>query len=264
MIDRGQAYFEKHSFAKNGYLRSRKPTSAALKQAAYDVTVEDNVRLAQYLGLRRQGFSHMASMNQTMGTHFNYLDSSRLDSWIRKYVPFWTYQSRNLGLQAQLLLAHPETTKVFWTTREELRKDQSAGLPPWLAGFALPFGNTVADFSGMFPAADVVRMGDFVSRFPSTPDKSVYALASQFMGGPQFSAVQLLMNKDLFRGGSQIYKPESAFSDVAGYLARAVGPSQQTLSVWDTLSGNRDTASKVTSIGYTLGLFPTVKEYTPR
>jgi hypothetical protein len=45
--------------------------------------------------------------------HFDYTDLSSLDEWIKRFVPFWVWTSRNLPLQMRMLLESPRNINMY-------------------------------------------------------------------------------------------------------------------------------------------------------
>ena len=79
-------------------------------------TVEDSLRGALGWNTYKQaldnGSSHETAMRLSTAAidrfHFNYADLSNFDRGVRNAVPFWTWISRNLGLQLEMLSRKPQ------------------------------------------------------------------------------------------------------------------------------------------------------------
>jgi hypothetical protein len=81
--------------------------------------------------------------------HFNYSETSKLDAQLRRVIPFWTFISRNVPLQAQMMFTNPRAYNHYSSFKRNFR-DQNADdslLPEWMqeaGGFSLPGGLGVA------------------------------------------------------------------------------------------------------------------------
>lgn len=225
------AAFDRNSIPKLVALMAGRPGAGRVGYGVASLTgVEDNVRLAQFIRLSKQEVPFDRAIETVFGTHFDYSDLSKLDKEIRHYVPFWTYRSRSLPLQAQLFMSNPHLSRSLWLTREQNKAEGRNGdnLPPWLAGLTLPWGDKVVDLNNYLPGSDIVALGDAISRLPRQPDQ-IGDIASSFLGGPGISAAEVIFNKQLFSGKPIRERGTSApdqWGQLTRYLASRVGTAQ--------------------------------------
>jgi len=66
--------------------------------------------------------------------HFDYTDLSKFDQWIKRFVPFWVWTSRNLPLQMRMLLENPKNIIMYnharenWNEQFEWETDEDGNL----------------------------------------------------------------------------------------------------------------------------------------
>lgn len=89
---------------------------------------EDIPRLATYLSARRRGMTRDQARDWTRVHHFDYTELTETERSLRRWIPFWTFTSRNTALQARTLITRPGKISQFQAFREEMAK--LAGLPP--------------------------------------------------------------------------------------------------------------------------------------
>jgi hypothetical protein len=83
-----------------------------------------------YMVFRRLGrhadgqFPVNDAINSVAKWHFNYRDISDFDRWAKRAIPFWTFMSRNLPLQIENLVKHPD---VLNRTYGNLQRTLEAG-----------------------------------------------------------------------------------------------------------------------------------------
>ncbi len=114
----------------------------ALVRAGRDIgsTVEDNLRVSQFMDLRRQGFTPEAAKDLVTRTHFDYGSLSDFEKNVMKWlVPFYTFSRFNLPKQLERAVTRPATLETPLRAAAALRDD--AYVPQYLqSGLALPLG----------------------------------------------------------------------------------------------------------------------------
>lgn len=244
------------------------------------VPVEENVRLAQFLALREQGLDYTTAMERVRAVHFDYTDLSTFDRNVRKHIPFWTYRSRNLPMQVQMMMHNPTYSRGLLMGREGLRandNDQS-NIPPWVGGLAMPWGGTVLDLNNYIPASDLIKMSDSATQLGSNPYVMADVAAGMF-GGPAVSTTALVFNRSLYTHQNivdpTLSGPERAVATLMYALKQSGAPGEVTIN-WPKLLGpllGKGTLHdkmltpggvpvSVASRG--LGILPGVKTYEPR
>ena len=72
--------------------------------------VEGSARLAMALNSTlHRGYTAEQTMRRVAKFHFDYDELSELDRHARRYIPFWTFMSRNLPLQLEQMIINPRT-----------------------------------------------------------------------------------------------------------------------------------------------------------
>ena len=76
--------------------------------------VEGPARLALAMNTtRQQGASVVDAMNRISRVHFDYSQISKFDAQMKRFIPFWTFMSRNLPLQVTQMWTKPGTYLRF-------------------------------------------------------------------------------------------------------------------------------------------------------
>lgn len=89
---------------------------------------EDIPRLASYLSALRKGMTREQAASWVRIHHFDYTEITADERILRRVIPFWTFTSRNVALQARTAFTRPGKFSQFEAFREEMAK--LAGLPP--------------------------------------------------------------------------------------------------------------------------------------
>jgi hypothetical protein len=89
---------------------------------------EDSVRIGTFLGDLQRGMSPREAAAHSSKVHFDYGDLTSFEKGVsRRAMPFYTFSSRNIPLQAERVLTRPGKLATLAKAQEEGRK--SAGLP---------------------------------------------------------------------------------------------------------------------------------------
>lgn len=118
------------------------------------VKVEFVVRLAAFKQFIDDGMTAEGAWYRVQRIHFDYTDLSHFDIASKRIVPFWTWTTRNLPAQAELLARNMGIGAKLDMAMLNSQQNDGA-LPPWLmgGGFSLGGGRAL-DFSGV-PSADL-------------------------------------------------------------------------------------------------------------
>lgn len=102
---------------------------------------EDFVRALSYLSARQEGLSAREAAARVAEVHFDYGDLSVTERRVaRRVLPFYTWTSRNIPLQAKTLLTRPGKYANIESIREEVGKSQGVSdLPKWLHKYTREF-----------------------------------------------------------------------------------------------------------------------------
>lgn len=109
-------------------------------------TVEDTARMALFLKHYDPTFKASAETGRSavLSAHFDYSDLSALEMKVKNFVPFFTWASNNLQLQARYLLERPEAITRYWKLQQNVyanfggSEDPSMGAPEWFGALAVP------------------------------------------------------------------------------------------------------------------------------
>lgn len=71
-------------------------------------SVEGSARMGMALDSIRRGQSLEAAVDRVTKFHFNYLELAPMDVTMRRFIPFWTFMSRNLPLQIEQMWLRPQ------------------------------------------------------------------------------------------------------------------------------------------------------------
>ena len=90
--------------------------------------VEDSVRMTTFMGALHRGLGPEEAAARASHIHFDYGDLTPVEKGLmRRLMPFYTFSSRNIPLQAKGILMHPGKYAAVQHARDEGRKQ--AGLP---------------------------------------------------------------------------------------------------------------------------------------
>lgn len=93
--------------------------------------VEGPIRLATALDTLRTGGSAADALDRITRLHFDYSQLSNADRWMRRFVPFWTFTSRNLPLQIQQMWMKPRAFAAYNSFVRNMRdEDGYDGMEP--------------------------------------------------------------------------------------------------------------------------------------
>jgi hypothetical protein len=158
--------------------------------------------------------------------HFNYSETSKFDKQMSRFIPFWTFLSRNVPLQIQQQWTNPRAYQHYASLVRNL-KDQDADqsvMPAWLQQAG---GFMVSPNLALKPDIGATQLGADVERLLN-PQQLAASL------GPQWKVpAQLLANRDFFR-----QKPYSTndYVPVQGEL-RLAQPLLSLLGLTEDLPG---------------------------
>lgn len=175
---------------------------------------EDLIRLATYIGGRRQGLTAREAASRTMKHHFDYGDLSPFEREVlRRFFPFYTFTARNIPLQAKSFIAKPGKYANFEKAREHigmafdidqdefedrLREYQQRGVP-----FPVEIDGNLFAVSTAFPLQDLNQLPWQIIANPS------FASLADF--GDEQVQKALSMLTPLLRTPTELYANKSFF-----------------------------------------------------
>ena len=138
--------------------------------------VEDSMRMTTFMGGLQRGLNPREAAANASKIHFDYADLTlREKKYLRRAMPFYTFTSRNLPLQAKALATRPGRYAAVQKAREEGRKQSGlpvgyeGGLNPYEArqlGLPIKFGDKTFTLSAAAPFTD---LNDLVGLNPAHP-----------------------------------------------------------------------------------------------
>jgi hypothetical protein len=208
--------------------------------------VEGPVRLGLALDSTQAGRGGQDALERITRIHFDYSQVSRFDEKMKKYIPFWTYMSRNMPLQITQMWTKPK----FYAAYNSFKRNfsipapefmpeyiQQAGgfqtgtTPDWLSG--VPVVGTAKDMPFVLqPDLPQNRLLEDINRLAqSASGENAGQLLSDF--NPAFTApLEFLTGQDFYTGRK--YKPDDItkvgiadlpFLPIAGLLGETeMGP----------------------------------------
>lgn len=115
---------------KGGRVLNNKVTRASSK---FNESVEFAARFSMALNDVRAGLSFDEAATRVSRFHFDYTDLSKLDTQMKKFVPFWIWTSRNVPLQMSTMWTRPQVYAMYEHLRENAPVDKNILMPQWLA-----------------------------------------------------------------------------------------------------------------------------------
>ena len=96
--------------------------------------VEGPLRLAMAVDGLRKGMDLEAALDRVIKFHFNYNQVSTFDRTAKRYIPFWTFMSRNLPLQIEQMWLRPQMYLKYQSLVRNLSEAGDPFTPEyWLA-----------------------------------------------------------------------------------------------------------------------------------
>ncbi len=104
-------------------------------------TIEDNLRLGQFLDLKARGFTPEAAAAKVMETHFDYNSLTDFErDWMKRLIPFYTFTRRNVPKQIQRAIQSPGKIATPIRLAGRLQEDEGY-VPEYLqSGLGIPMG----------------------------------------------------------------------------------------------------------------------------
>ena len=159
-------------FVEKGVAEAGSMTSAAYQRLMHNTLTKWNTRFGSYvegtarLGMALDTIERGGSLNQALARitkfHFDYTQVSKMDRTMKRFIPFWTFVSRNLPLQIEQMWMRPRTylqyrsfvrnfsvtpnpfTPDYWLAQGAFTMDPNAATAgdndaPWYLAPDLPF-----------------------------------------------------------------------------------------------------------------------------
>jgi hypothetical protein len=206
------------------------PLAFGVRHASSEV--EAFLRGGHALAVLERGGSFEDALQRVQKFHFNYRDISDFDRAAKQAMPFWTFWSRNIGLQAQVYARRPDKINRSYINMkrniEESADPDEGDAVPWyltndMMGILTPFGSAAGRGRAYFTPD--VPSARFPGQMAQMGDDPLREIMSNLGPGLKIPA-QLLANKDMFTGRE--YRNELTTRDDEGIIPR-LAPSPMQL-----------------------------------
>lgn len=186
-------------------------------------TSEDFLRMAAFRRWYVNGVPETAALasNLSFAVHFDYSSLTRLETKVKKFIPFFVWTRRNIPLQAKLLVERPgiynRYANLMRNAQTSFQEDEYSfadrqPIPSWMGGFA-------ADLDTVVDRGDGVWTRFFFA--PDIPTRDLEQLVQRFSSGNPFS---------------------NGLGFVLDMLSPAIGTSTDLATNPDFFEGNKVTA----------------------
>jgi hypothetical protein len=95
-------------------------------------SMELGARVTMGLTALRKGMNFEEGVGNIARYHFDYTNLSTLDRAMLQFIPFWTFASRNVGLQIINQVARPSRYRMFESAQRNFPAEDQENMPAWL------------------------------------------------------------------------------------------------------------------------------------
>ena len=185
--------------------------------------VERHLRVAHAYDVMKRGGTIDQAVDTVNKWHFNYTDISQFDQNMKLVMPFWTFYSRNIALQAQTWVrSAPKLNRVYVNAQRNLShgEEDDQWVPEWFSdagAIRLPGGDAPnGPVPYLFP--DIPAM-----QFPGQMDKFMTPWTGEVLGdvGPVKLPLEIMAGKQFFSGIP--FKNQPTEAGIIGQGLNAVG-----------------------------------------
>ena len=185
--------------------------------------VERHLRVAHAYDVMKRGGTIDQAVDTVNKWHFNYTDISQFDQNMKLVMPFWTFYSRNIALQAQTWVrSAPKLNRVYVNAQRNLShgEEDDQWVPEWFSdagAIRLPGGDAPnGPVPYLFP--DIPAM-----QFPGQLDKFATPWTGEVLGdvGPVKLPLEIMAGKQFFSGIP--FKNQPTEAGIIGQGLNAVG-----------------------------------------
>lgn len=202
-------------------------------------TIEDNARIALFIDSLNKGKNFDEAASQVRKYLFDYGDLSPFErSTLKRLMPFYTWSRKNLPLQLEAIVRHPDKVNKLNLARENIQFETEVpdledvpsyirealpiyGAEKFLGEPALPGTAKAITLANLIPFADLATFTKFLDTetVPSTPERGkLSSTVSTALGGvsPLLKApLEFFSNYDYFRR-KNIKEYEGQTTDMVG------------------------------------------------
>jgi len=99
--------------------------------------LNEDTEVAARMAMALRSIRRGSNIDQTAASialfHFDYGDQSKMDENAKNFVPFWTFASRNIPLQIQMMMSRSGPYRAYEALRRQMPVDENLILPYWLS-----------------------------------------------------------------------------------------------------------------------------------
>jgi len=163
--------------------------------------VEGVVRMGMALDTLAKGGSVHEAMARIGRVHFDYSELSNMDRQLKRFVPFWTFMSRNLPLQTQQMWMKPRLYQQYQSLIRNMGEDYEGDIVPksWqdVDAFKLTDGTYLApDFAHTRQLKDLEDIANIGNVLTGGSGGSALSDINPLMRVP----LEMLARKNMFTG----------------------------------------------------------------
>lgn len=207
-----------------GKLNLLSSDNVALKESQrWGEWVERHLRVTHAYDVMKRGGTLDQAIDTVNKWHFNYTDISQFDQNMKLVMPFWTFYSRNIALQAQTWVRSAQKlNRVYVNAQRNLShgEEDDQWVPEWFSdagAIRLPGGDAPnGPVPYLFP--DIPAM-----QFPGQLDKFTTPWTGEVLGdvGPVKLPLEIMAGKQFFSGIP--FKNQPTEAGIIGQGLNAVG-----------------------------------------
>lgn len=171
----------------------------------WSTNVEGLLRGAHAYDVIRKGGSVDEAVRRVEKFHFNYRDISEFDRAVKRAIPFWTFYSRNMALQAEMWARFPQkVNRSYYNLKRNLeaQSDPDDVTPSYydeLSAIRTPFGQRNGGTVYFTPDLPTLRFQHDLSSLTTGSEGDPLRLLSDT--GPAIKVpIEMLQNRELFTG----------------------------------------------------------------
>lgn len=199
--------------------------------------VEGGVRMGMALDTVRNGGTVSDALERISRVHFDYSQISKFDAKARQFIPFWTYYSRNLPLQIQMMWTQPRAYSQFQSVmsaappKDEYTPDYWNVPGNWNTGNKVPGGELYGNLDLPFTRSSqqIQDVADLLKLQP----KGLMAQLNPLIASP----AEFLTNSDFFTGQQFDRQNPKDYNKVSG-------PLGVPINMLAKLTGQQDAAGR--------------------
>lgn len=185
--------------------------------------VEQSLRMGMALDSVRKGMDMHSALERITKIHFDYSQLSKLDETMKRLIPFWTFMSRNLPLQLQMVYTMPQMYSAYEHFKRNMSAPDAAFTPGyWKIAGAFNTGATIAGMPAYLqPDMGIDQIGTQLQQLKEIGSGNFGAALSE-LNPIALAPLEYMFKKDLFRDRTFTDADYSKASGPIGNLVKAL------------------------------------------